>query len=362
MKKLKAAVVGIGSIGINHVKALHGMGIELAWLIDLDLNHAKTVAAEYDATNYSTDFADVLDSDVDCIHLCTPPNLHYDQMTQILNRGFNVLCEKPLCFEDQQAMELYQLARKHNCLTAIDFNVRFHLALTEVKSIIESEDFGAVRLIHGSYLQEFHAFPAPLDWRYNKELAGNMRAMTEIGSHWTDLAQYLSGKKITALSARFANFSPERDLHEGMMFEKDSISVSDKITVESEDAVILNMLFEDGVIGSCILSEVSAGRINRLAIEITGSRKNIWWNSEDNNVINIGMKNAGINTFVYPFGNSFGDTLGFLFKAFYKDIQRGYADENSRYPTLYDGMRNVLICNAAYTSATNQGKWVEIKI
>lgn len=213
MKKIKPAVVGIGSIGIRHVAALHGMGVELAWLIDIDHWHAKTVAAEYGVTNYSIDITDVLNSDVGCIHLCTPPNLHYDQ-----------------------------------------------------------------------------------------------------------------------------------------------------ITIESEDAVILHMLFEDGVIGSCVLSEISTGRINRLEIEITGSRKNIWWNSEDNNVINIGTKNAGINTFVYPFGNGFGETLGFLFENFYRDIKPGYADEKSQYPTLYEGMRNVLICNAAYTSANNQGKWVEINV
>ncbi|MGL5514798.1 MAG: Gfo/Idh/MocA family protein, partial [Sporomusa sp.] len=315
---------------------------------------------KYGATQYSTNSNDILNSDVDCVHVCTPPNLHYEQIAELLNRGFNVLCEKPLCFENDQAKELCRLAKEKNCLNAIDFNVRFHIGLDEAKSVINSEDFGSIRLIHGSYLQEFNAFPAPLSWRYDKKLAGNMRAMTEIGSHWTDLAQYMSGKKIKALSAQFANFTPERDLKDGMMYEKGSIPKADSVTIDNEDAVVLNLMFEDGVIGSCVLSEVSAGRINRLKLEITGSRKSIWWNSEDNNVVNIGKKNEGINTYVYPFGNGFGDTLGYLFDAFYVDIKRGYADENPPYPTLYDGMLNVLICNAAYESATNGGKWIEI--
>ena len=359
-KNIKAAVWGLGSIGSRHVEALRGMGVELTLVVDIDEELAKNTAEKYGAKRYSIDGKDILETEVDCVHVCTPPNLHYEQMVELLNRGFNVLCEKPLCFEDDQAKELYQLAKEKGCLNAIDFNIRFHIGLTEAKKVIDSDDFGDVRLIHGSYLQEFNAFPAPLDWRYNKTLAGNMRAMTEIGSHWTDLAQYMSGKKIKSLSARFANYSPERDLKDGVMYEKGSTPGAENFTIDNDDAVVLNFLFEDGALGSCVLSEVSVGRINRLMLEITGSRKNMWWNSEDNNVVNIGKKNEGINTFVYPFGNGFGDTLRYLFEAFYRDIERGIADGHPPYPTLYDGMLNVLICNAAYESATNGGKWVEI--
>lgn len=359
-KKLKAAVWGIGSIGTSHVQALKELGVEVALIVSRNEEKLKKFAKENDIANYSTDEQAIMNADLDCVHICTPPNLHYIQMRELLKHGKNVLCEKPLCFEDHQAQELFMLAEENRCFNAVGFNVRFHDAVQQAKRMIASEDFGSVRLIHGSYLQEFHALPAPYDWRYDPKTAGVMRAMTEIGSHWTDLAEYLSGKKIKAVSACFANFEPKRDRKDGMMYELSSISDAEKIEVKSEDAALLHFRFEDGAIGSLVLSEVSQGRINRLEIEITGAKKNIWWNSEENNKLNLGEKGQAVKSLLYPFGNGFNDTLKRLFKNFYADIARGQFGDRPPYPTLLDGMRNVMICNAAYESAINQGKWIEI--
>lgn len=357
---ISAAICGAGNIAKSHATVLREMGIPIRLIVDINEERAKAFAEQYGIENYSTKEEDIYQSEASCVHVCTPANLHFDMVKKLLEKGYHVFCEKPLCFNDEEAKTLYRLAKENNRLHAVGFNVRFHKAVLEARKLVATPEFGPVKLIHGSYLQEYHVFPAPYDWRYNEKLAGRMRAVTEIGSHWTDLAQFITGKRIKAVSALFSNFVPTRDLQEGMMYAPGSKPGSESVTINSEDAALIHLQFEDGAVGSVVLSESSAGRINHLSMEIAGQNQNVWWNSEENNSLNVGSKNQGVNTWVFPFGGGFRDTLRGLFAAFYADIKRGYADENPIYPTLYDGMRNVLICNAIYESATDSGKWVSI--
>ncbi len=117
-----------------------------------------------------------------------------------------------------------------------------------------------MNVIHGNYLQEFNAFPAPVDWRYNPVLAGRMRAVTEIGTHWFDIAQYISGRKVKALSANFGRFY--RTGMEDRIMYPDSGDGKRTETMEvcSEDAAAINLKFDNGAIGTVLLSEVSPGQ------------------------------------------------------------------------------------------------------
>lgn len=359
-RNISAAICGAGNIAKSHAIVLREMGIPILLVVDINEERAKAFAEKYGVENYSTNVDDIYKTKADCVHVCTPANLHFDMVKNLLEKGYHVFCEKPLCFDNEEAKTLYRLAKENNRLHAVGFNVRFHKGVQEARKLVAGPDFGPVKLIHGTYLQEYHVFPAPYDWRYNEKLAGRMRAVTEIGSHWSDLAEFISGKRITAVSALFSNFTPTRDLMDGMMYAPGSKPGSEEVTINSENAALVHFQFEDGVVGSVVLSEASAGRVNHLSIEVTGQKQNVWWHSEENNRLNIGNKNQGVNTWVFPFSGGFRDTLRGLFATFYADIERGYADENSIYPTLYDGMRNVLICNAIYESATNSGKWISI--
>lgn len=359
-KKLSAAICGGGIIAKTHAQILNEMGVEIKLIVDINEDRAKAFAEQYNIAEYSTKEEDIYEVEVDCVHVCTPANLHYKMVKTLLEKNYNVLCEKPLCFDNEEARTLYNLAKEKKSIHAVDFNVRFHKGVLEARKLVNNPDFGRVNLIHGTYLQEYHTFPAPYDWRYNTKLAGRMRAVTEIGSHWTDLAQFISGKPITAVSALFSTFEPKRKLEDGMMYSLDDDNDSETVTIDSEDAALIQFQFEGGVVGNVVLSESSPGRINHLSIEVTGQKKNVWWNSEESNQLHIGSKNQGVNSWVFPFTGGFQDTQRKLFAEFYVDIERGYADEHPTYPTLYDGMINVHICNAIYESATNSGKWITI--
>jgi predicted dehydrogenase len=280
-------------------------------------------------------------------------------VSSLIKAGKHILCEKPLCFDEDEAEKLVSLAKEHNVVCATNFNVRFHMACQKAKQIVNDENFGRVLLVHGNYLQEFHALPAPMGWRYNETLAGTMRAVTEIGTHWVDIAQYVSGKKIVAVSAQFGCFNTVRHIKDGVMYS--DITEGEVVNVVSEDVACVNLKYEDGVIGSVLLSEVSPGHVNQINLEITGEKGNVWWNSEEYNIIHSATKNSGVNTEIFAFGNGFMDTFRELVKHYYAAVEEGSEPDNPIYPTFEEGCEIVKICNAIQRSAMNNSAWEEIK-
>lgn len=357
---MKIAIIGCGNIASTHAQVLSEMGHEISLCIDYKLEISKAFSKRFNIKNYSDNFSDALAKDIEVVHICTPPVTHYEMAKACLNAGKHVFCEKPLCLDSSHALEIAALAKAKSLLNAVGFNVRYHVACQKMAEYVKSPEFGKIYLIHGSYLQEFNAFPAPLDWRYNEELAGKMRAVSEIGSHWFDLAQYVTGQKITDVSAVFGRFNPERHLEDNMMTatKPDDSSIID---VSSEDAAVIQMKFDSGAIGSTVLSEVSQGRINRLSLEITGENMSVWWNSEDNNVLHVGRTGQGIKTELFPFGNGFADTQRAMFKSFYSDVQSGKTTGSGQYPTFADACHNINLCNCSYDSSQSGSQWINVK-
>ena len=397
---MKAAVIGGGFAGRTHVLALRAIGVEPYLVITTKEETAKRFAEEMGIPHYSGADQDGYEAafgpEIDAVHICTPPTSHAKIVKELLLHGKNVLCEKPIALELEEAEALVNAvenalaaespenvsaaespenvpAKNHEKpLCALTFNVRYHMACQRAKELIESGAFGRPILIHGNYMQEFHALPAPWDWRYDPELGGKMRAITEIGSHWIDLAQYLSGKKVTAVSAQTANFWPERAIADGIMTapctggnsaadiesEGSCSGGKDTVHVISEDAATVNLQFEDGAIGSVVLSEVSPGRGNRLTMEITCENGNLWWNEEENNILHTAKKGEGIRSEVFAFGNGFGDTFEELLRRFYAELKR--RNNAAGLPTFKEGLQVAAVCSAIGESAEKDGKWIRI--
>ncbi len=346
------AIWGAGFIAETHATALNTIGANIVAVVDINAEVAKNFAEKFNIPKFGTDAEILLGDDVETVHVCTPPNLHYEMVKLLLNHGKKVLCEKPLCFETSQAEELMALARAKNLECAVNFNVRYHPACQEMKSKIQNSDFGKIFLVHGSYLQEFHALPAFDGWRYDEKLAGKMRAVTEIGTHWVDLVKFLTDQPMIKISATFGNFQPKRKLENGIMTTNFDTE-GEFVTVNSEDVAMIQFMTADGTIGSVVLSEISQGRINRLAVEITGANQSIWWNSEASTVYHTGAKDQGVQSKILPFGeNGFTDTFITLIKDFY--ITKNCV------PTFADGLYSAKVCNAIYESATNNGIWKEV--
>lgn len=358
---MKVAIIGAGHIAGVHVQELIDLGHEIVLAIGTDLSRTEKFTSKWGIERASIDFNDALSEDIHVVHICTPPTAHYDIVKAALENDKHVICEKPLTLDPKEARELMILADEKGLVNAVNFNVRFHDACLKMKSYIGSEEFGSVNLIHGSYLQEFHVLPADYSWRYKEELAGPMRATSEIGSHFIDLARYLTGLDIVEVSANYGKFNPTRYLKDNIMYG-DEQEDSKEVFIASDDAAVVSLRFSNGAIGNMLLSEVSHGRNNKLSMEISSGKKSIWWDTENPYNISSASKFTGVNSETNAFGGGFPSTFKSFFKEVYKDIESGKVSDSPKYPTFKDGYINASVCNAIYRSAGDNSKWVEVEL
>ncbi|MBR2548314.1 MAG: Gfo/Idh/MocA family oxidoreductase [Eubacterium sp.] len=350
-----AAIIGGGNAAELHAAALKACGAEIAAVVTENQKTAEDFADKWGIPEWGTDLELALDDRIDSVHICTPPPFHGSYMKAALDAGKDVICEKPLCFSSDEGHELAELAERSGRVCAVDFNVRYQKAVKRARELVRGGAFGRPLVIHGCYLQEFHILPAPYHWRYDPELAGDMRAVTEIGSHWIDAVQYISGDKITAVSASFADFFPDRIIRDGVMEKADDAGKDDTghlIHVKSEDAACLVFRFEDGAIGNLTLSEISHGRANRLALEITCENGSLWWNEDDYDVLYTAVKGEGIKAERFECEDGFQYTFASLMRDFFN---------KKNYPTICEGAQVVDVCNAAKISAAHGSAWTEVR-
>lgn len=355
---MRTAIIGTGFSASIHAKILNRLGVEITAVVNPNVDAAQAFAAQYGAKYAETTTTAALNYGVDSVHICTPPISHVEIIRECIEAKVHLFSEKPLSIDPKNARELYVLAEEKNLIHAVNFNNRFYEAAKQAKQAIADNAFGSPYLIHGIYLQEFHALPDYYSWRYKPEIAGPMRAVTEIGSHWFDLARYWTGLEIEAVSANFGCFTPNRTRSEGMMYPS---TEKTNLHVASEDAAAISLRFNNGAMGSVLLSEVSHGRSNQLRMEVSSGTNSLWWDSEMPYHLNQAKKFSGATTQSYSFGNGFLGTFHDCLSSFYDDVQAESRNDNPAYATFLDGAENALICDAAYESAHNSSKWIEIQ-
>ena len=130
---MKTGIWGAGNIAHTHAEALKASGIKIGAIVDVSEEKAKAFAEEFSIEKWGTDSSILLDDEITTVHVCTPPNLHYDMVMKLLDHKKNVLCEKPLCFDDSQAEELARRAKECGVVCASNFNVRFHMACQKAR-------------------------------------------------------------------------------------------------------------------------------------------------------------------------------------------------------------------------------------
>ena len=352
------AILGTGSIAHSHANAIRCAGKEIGLVVNPHIEAAEAFAKAYGIKKYSADFGDLLKDDIETVHICTPANLHYEEVKALLEKGKNVLCEKPLCLTYEEAKELAQIDRSSKGKTAIDLNVRYNPACQAMKDMVQSEDFGTFMLMHGEYLQEFELLPTAYTWRYDEKKAGKMRAVTEIGSHLVDLMYFVTGQKISRLSACFNRIQKDRVIEDGVMYDA-ACETGDEFKVDSEDSALITYQLENGVFGSFVLSEVSSGHMNTIKLEVAGSKKDISWNSDEATKLSFASKGNPLNTVNFAFGNNgFNDTICELVKDYYVAIETG--EGSVSLPSFEDGAYLSRVCEAIYESAHSDAKWVVI--
>ncbi len=355
---MRAAIIGCGNIAGVHAKNLRVLGIPLTLVVDPNEEALRTFESHWGPAQTHNRWERVLDSDADSVHICTPPALHYEMVRSCLEHGKHVLCEKPLCLHTDEARELTELAEAKGLVGAVNFNVSYYPAMQEAIRIIGSPAFGEPILVQGSYLQGFHILPTEVSWRYQEQLAGPLRAVTEIGSHLIDLVVALTGRKIRSVSARLQSLTPKRVVREGTMYpDPDGKSEEKRIRVDSDDLAVISFEMEGGLLGTLVLSEVSHGRVNQVRVEISGKNKNLWWDSEECARLMVGERETGITETRYPFDGGFPDSFLELARAYYKAVTGGQESGKELYPGFRRGWENLKVCNAILESSRQNGAW-----
>lgn len=380
-KKINVAIVGTGFIGPAHLEALRRIpNIEVTALVEVNQEVADVKAAELGIPSAYTFDNMLKDDSIEVVHICTPNFLHFPQTKACLLAGKHVICEKPLANTIAEAEELVSLAAEKGLINAVHFNLRYYPMVRQMKVMREKGELGEVYSVMGSYLQDWLFFNTDYNWRLEPDQSGGSRAVADIGSHLLDMTEYVTGLKITAVMADFSTVHKTRlkPLKAIETFSGKALDPSDykEYPVNSEDYATVLLRFDNGNTGSITVSQVNAGRKNRLNIEISGSKANFEFNAEKPNELWIG-KRDGLNQVLmkdpalvdegarslvsFPGGHQegFPDTSKQLFKEVYAAVRDGKMPEKASFPTFADGLRELIIGEAIVESNEKEA-WVKI--
>jgi predicted dehydrogenase len=372
---LKAGVVGTGFIGVVHVDALRRLGVEVLGVVGSTPERAalKGIAPVYDSYE-----ALLADDRVDVVHLTTPNHLHFPQVKQALAAGKHVVCEKPLAVTSEESSELVALAAGSGLVTCTNFNIRFYPLVQEARERVRAGELGEVWSVHGGYLQDWLARPTDWNWRLEPEKAGELRAVGDIGSHWMDLTQFVTGSRIVEVFADLGTAIPVRQRPKGEVETFASVKAAEleEAAMSTEDVAHILLHFANGARGSLVVSQVSMGRKNSLRFQADGSEGAIAWDSERNEELWLGRRDEPNGTLIrnaalmrpaaaarthLPVAHTegFADTFRELYRAVYADVARGGPSADPDYPTFHDGHVENVLCDAVALS-NRERRWVEV--
>jgi predicted dehydrogenase len=385
MQRINVAVIGSGFMGAAHLDALRRVpGVDVVALASQDVARARELADQFAVPHVAEDWRTLLGrADVHAVHNCTPNNLHYEVNRALIEAGKHVLSEKPLTMTADESRELVRLARAKGVVTAINFNYRGYPLVQQAHGMIQRGELGDLFLVHGHYLQDWLLLDTDYNWRLESKVSGASRAVADIGSHWFDLVQFVTGRKIRRVFAQLWRVHETRkrpkvqqETYKGK--EAGAPQDYDEVPIDTEDGAFVLLELEGGLRGSLTVSQVSAGRKNRQWIEIDGSRSALAWDQEEPNHLWIGRRESANAQLMkdpalidanargyahYPGGHPEGYPEGprNLFANLYRYIRDGRTPgrDAADFPTFEDGHAEALIVEAVLQSH-RQGAWVDV--
>lgn len=380
MEKVRVAVIGTGFVGRVHVENIRRQtGAELVAIADQNTDLARGFGDALGIDRASGDYRELLeDPSIDAVHVCTPNHTHYPIAANALRAGKHVICEKPLAMSSKEAAELVDLAEASKVVHATSYNLRFYPLVAQMRRMVACGEVGEILAVQGSYVQDWLFYDTDYNWRLEPEAGGVSRAMADIGSHWCDLVEHVTGKRIRSVCAELATFHPIRkkpkrpiETYAGKMLAPEDYE-DRPITTEDFGALLLD--FGGTTRGVLTVNQVAAGRKNRLQVEIYGTQRGIAWDGERPNELWIGRRDGNnellikdpslldkeARTFAdLPGGHAEGysDTLKQFFRRFYAACRdRSLAAE---LPGFDAGLRQLRLVEAVLRSAEGR-RWVDV--
>lgn len=381
LKQLRVGVVGIGFIGAAHVDAIRRIPYaEVVAVASSTLERAERHADELEIARAYGDYRQLLaDPDVDVVHTCTPNSWHFPVNKAILEAGKACFSEKPLTVTAAEAAELVQVARETGAPSAVNFNHRGFPQVQEARVLVEGGELGAVHAVHGSYLQDWALLASDYGWRMDASIGGATRVVADIGSHWMDLAQNVTGSRIVQVMADFQTIhaSRMRPRRDAVTFARGAgpTGPATEVQIDTEDFASVLIRFENGAKGSFTVSQISGGRKNRLSLEVDGGQGAVAWCSEESEMLwrgsraepaRVVQRNPRMGRLPelsrIPAGHAEGwnDALVNVIRGFYDQIRDG----SVRRPwvaSLEEGAHGMRLVEAVLKSSRSE-RWVSVEV
>ena len=358
-KQLRAGVIGSGFMARVHSRAIRDAGHQVVAIASSSKESAAKAASQLNIAKHFDTWQELVASDlVDVIHVCTPNEFHAEMAIAAAKANKHIICEKPISISYEEALEIQNEVQASGVGFAIPFAYRFYPVVREIRARISNGQSGPIHLMHGAYLQDWLATPDSNNWRVDSVTGGLSRAFADIGTHWCDLMEFVSGDRITSLIANTSSVYKSRGGKE----------------VLTEDAATILFETETGATGSLTVSQVSFGRKNQLQIEFDGSKESYTFNQEQPDSFFIGGQSAnqivmhGQETLTAADAKRLstvpsGHPQGYqeAFNAFVADAYASFqGDARDGVPGLVDGLRSSALIEAVLESAATRS-WVQVK-
>lgn len=380
MEKLRVAVIGTGFVGRVHVENIRRQtDAEVVAIADQTAELAASFGRALGIDRTEGDYRVLLaDPAIDAVHICTPNKTHYPIARDALAAGKHVICEKPLAMTADEAASLVELARSAGVVHATSYNLRFYPNVAHMRRLVATGEVGDVLAVQGSYSQDWLFYDTDYNWRLEPEVGGSSRAMADIGSHWCDLLEHVTGRRITAVCAELATFHPVRkkpkraiETYAGKMLAPEDY---EDRPIDTEDFGAILLRFDGRMRGSVTVNQVAAGRKNRLLMEIYGDRCGMAWDGERPNELWIGRRDGNNQILVKdpsllePEAQSFADLPGGhaegyadTFKQFFRRFYAACRDRSvaGGLPGFEAGLRQLRLVEAVLQSHS-AGGWVTV--
>ena len=379
MERFRTAVIGMGYIGTAHIEALQRIGINVCAISDINVKACEPIAKKYGIDKVYGDYHDMIDGEsLTAVHICTPNHMHYEIAVAAIKKGIHVFCEKPLALTSKQSRELVEQAKEAGVLTAINYNYRYYPAVQHARGMVKAKKIGEVNIIIGNYLQDWLLYDTDYNWRLEKEIGGDSRAVADIGSHWCDMAQHVSGLKIVSVMADLmtVHHVRKKPMQKIMTFAKaDKTQDFEEKPMTTEDYAGVLVRFDNGAKGVFSVSQVSAGQKCTIRLEVYGAEQSVAWEHENANALWVGkrdenceivtksptgMNEQGARFAHYPAGHLEGypSVVKNICMDFYKSIENGEPTETL--PTFEDGYNQAQIVDAILKSSAEK-RWVDVE-
>ncbi|HTY83322.1 MAG TPA: Gfo/Idh/MocA family oxidoreductase [Silvibacterium sp.] len=384
MKRLGMGLIGPGFVAAHHIDAVRRLGdVDVVAIAGSSKQSAVKKAHEYKVDRAYGDFhALIADPDIEVIHNTTPNYLHLPVVMAALKAGKHIISDKPLALNPDESRAMRDAAVAAKVGHVVTFNYRGNPLVQQARGMVAKGETGDLSFVHGFYLQDWMADPNVYSWRSDPAKGGATSALGDIGSHWCDLAEHVSGLRIVSVLAELTTVIPLRysSGSSAEAFSKGGASERVPVETRSEDLGSVLLRFENGAKGCFSVGQVLPGHKNDLQLELNGRACSLKWRQEEQNELWIGHHDRPNSVMAkdpslvapevrrythLPGGHQEGwaDAFFNLIRDAYSWIREGAAPEAKPglLPTFEDGYRSNCLVDAMLKSHAAGGAWQNVE-